>query len=125
MTKRVLVIDDEDGVRNIIQISLEVVAGWDVLSATSGMEGIAIAAVEQPDAILLDVMMPMMDGPTTFKQLQANTVTCHIPTILLTAKTQLSEQRQLLNLGVAGIITKPFNPQDLVSKVCNILDWVE
>ncbi len=125
MTKRVLVIDDEDGVRNIIQISLEVVAGWDVLSATSGLEGITIAAVEQLDAILLDVMMPMMDGPTTFKQLQANKTTCHIPTILLTAKTQLSEQRQLLNLGVAGIITKPFNPQDLVSKVCNILDWID
>jgi DNA-binding response OmpR family regulator len=125
MTKRVLAIDDEDGVRSIIQISLEVIAGWTVYAATSGTEGITIAEVEQPDVILLDVMMPIMDGPTTFRQLQANTTTCHIPTILLTAKTQLSEQRQLLNLGVAGIISKPFNPQDLVSKICNILDWAE
>ncbi|KAF3886451.1 MULTISPECIES: response regulator [Nostocales] len=125
MTKRVLVIDDEDGVRSIIQMSLEVIAGWDVLSATSGHEGITIAEVERPDAILLDVMMPVMDGPTTFKQLQASTTTCQIPTILLTAKAQSREQSQLLNLGVAGIITKPFNPQDLVSQICNILNWTK
>ncbi|WP_392482832.1 response regulator [Nostoc sp. C110] len=123
MTKRLLVIDDEDSLREIIQISLESVAGWDILTASSGSEGIKIAESEHPDAILLDVMMPGMDGPTTFKQLQATAATCDIPTIMLTAKAQPQEQQQLRNLGVAGVITKPCLPQELVDDICKILNW--
>ncbi|MBH8566684.1 response regulator [Nostoc sp. CENA67] len=123
MTKRLLVIDDEDSVREIIQISLESVAGWDILTASSGSEGIEIAESEHPDAILLDVMMPDMDGPTTFKQLQESVATCDIPTIMVTAKAQTTEQQQLRNLGVAGVITKPCLPQDLVDEICKILNW--
>ncbi|MBD2346798.1 response regulator [Anabaena subtropica] len=123
MTKRILVIDDEDSVREIIQISLESVAGWDTLTASSGSEGIAIAESEHFDAILLDVMMPYMDGPTTFKKLQASVATCKIPTIMVTAKAQTSEQKQLIDLGVAGVITKPCLPSDLVSSICQILNW--
>jgi CheY-like chemotaxis protein len=74
-TKRILVIDDEDGIREIIQICLEAAAGWEVLTAASGSEGLEKAEAFQPDAILLDVMMPDMDGPTTFRQLQANAAT--------------------------------------------------
>ncbi|NEQ11264.1 MAG: response regulator, partial [Moorea sp. SIO4E2] len=74
-TKRILVIDDDDGVREIIQFSLEAAAGWEVLTAASGKEGLAKAEADQPDAILLDVMMPELDGPATFRQLQANAVT--------------------------------------------------
>ncbi|MDV2991412.1 MAG: Alkaline phosphatase synthesis transcriptional regulatory protein PhoP [Chroococcidiopsis sp. SAG 2025] len=124
-TKRVLVIDDEDGVREIIQFSLEAVAGWEVLPAASGSEGIDIAQAQQPDAILLDVMMPDLDGPATFQQLQANTTTCHIPTIFLTAKVRTSEQQQLLDLGVAGTIAKPFKAQELVAQIRDILQWSE
>ncbi|MGL4618034.1 response regulator [Chroococcidiopsis sp.] len=124
-TKRVLVIDDEDGVREIIQFSLEAVAGWEVLPAASGSEGIDIAQAQQPDAILLDVMMPDLDGPATFQQLQANTTTCHIPTIFLTAKVRTSEQQQLLDLGVAGTIAKPFKAQELVEQIRTILHWDE
>lgn len=124
-TKRILVIDDEDGVREIIQFSLEAAAGWDVLTAESGREGLALAEAKQPDAIILDVMMPEMDGPTTFRQLQASDRTKHIPTILLTAKAKISEQKQLIDLGVAGVITKPFGVQDLVDKIRNILNWNE
>ncbi|SRR5579883_1364826 len=123
MTKRILVIDDEDNVREIIQISLEAAAGWNVLTASSGGEGIEIATSESLDAILLDVMMPHMDGPTTFMQLQAIPATRDIPTILLTAKAQRTEQQQFINLGVSGIITKPFLPQDLVNNICRILNW--
>ncbi|MBD2563808.1 MULTISPECIES: response regulator [Nostoc] len=123
MTKRLLVIDDEDSVREIIQISLESVAGWDILTASSGREGIEIAESEHPDAILLDVMMPEMDGPTTFKQLQATVATCDIPTIMLTAKAQPEEKQQLRDLGVAGVITKPCLPLDLVDNICKILNW--
>jgi CheY-like chemotaxis protein len=124
-TKRVLVIDDEDGVREIIQFSLEAAAGWEVLTAGSGSEGLETAQAQQPDAILLDVMMPDMDGPTTFQQLQLNAATRHIPTIFLTAKVRSSEQQQLLDLGVTGTIAKPFKAQDLVTQIRALLNWSE
>jgi CheY-like chemotaxis protein len=123
MNKRVLVIDDEDGVREIIQICLESMTNWELFTASSGREGINLAQSEHPDAILLDVMMPYMDGPTTFKQLQTIADTCDIPTILLTAKAQSCEKQELLDLGVAGVITKPFLPDDLVIDICTILNW--
>lgn len=123
MSKRILVIDDEPGVRDIIQICLEAVAGWDVTAAASGREGIAIAQSQHPDAILLDVMMPVMDGPETFRQLQADAQTQPIPTILLTAKIKMSERQQYIDLGVAGVISKPFEAQGLVDQICEILHW--
>ncbi len=122
-SKRILVIDDEDGIREIIQICLEAAAGWEVLTAASGSEGLAKAQTTQPDAILLDVMMPDMDGPTTFRHLQANVETEHIPTILLTAKAKISEQKQFIDLGVTGVITKPFKAQELVDQIKEILNW--
>ncbi len=124
-TKRILVIDDDDGVREIIQFSLEAAAGWEVLTAASGKEGLAKAEADQPDAILLDVMMPELDGPATFRQLQANVVTADIPTILLTAKARTSEQKQFLDLGVTGVITKPFKPMELVEEIQGILNWLD
>lgn len=123
--KKILVIDDDDGVREIIQFSLEAAAGWDVSTASSGSEGLVKAEVEQPNAILLDVMMPDMDGAETFRQLQANTVIQHIPTILLTAKAKLSELQQFTSLGVAGVITKPIKAQELVEQIRTILCWQE
>lgn len=122
--KRILVIDDEDGVRDIIQITLEAVAGWEVMTAASGQEGLELARTQQPDAILLDVMMPNLDGPATFKQLQADHKTQHIPTILLTAKAKSSEQQQYANLGVNGIIVKPFEAQSLVNQIQSLLGWI-
>lgn len=124
-TKRILVIDDEDGIREIIQICLEAAAGWEVETAASGREGLATAQSMQPDAILLDVMMPDMDGPTTFERLQSNAATRHIPTILLTAKAKVSEQQQFIDLGLTGVITKPFKAQDLVNQIRKILGWRE
>ncbi len=123
MTKRILVIDDEDGVREIVKICLEATTNWEILTACSGPEGIEIALSEHPDAILLDVMMPSMDGPTTFKQLQTIAATCDIPTIFLTAKAQRSEQQRFRDLGVAGIITKPFLPETLAIDICKTLNW--
>ncbi|NJM74460.1 MAG: response regulator [Acaryochloridaceae cyanobacterium RU_4_10] len=124
-TKKILVIDDDDGVREIIQFSLEAAGGWDVSTAHSGSEGLVKAEVEQPNAILLDVMMPDMDGAETFRQLQANTVIQHIPTILLTAKAKLSELQEFTSLGVAGVITKPIKAQELVEQIRTILCWQE
>jgi CheY-like chemotaxis protein len=123
--KKILVIEDEDGLREITQFSLEAAAGWDVSTAVSGSEGLIKAEAEQPDAILLDVMMPDMDGTETFQQLQSNPATRSIPTIFLTAKARGSEQQALINLGVLGLITKPIKPQELVDQIREILNWTE
>lgn len=125
MSKHVLIIDDEPGIRKIVEISLQVVAGWDVLAASSGQEGLTIAQAEQPDAILLDMMMPEMDGIDTLQHLQANPATQTIPVILLTAKAQVSEQQQFAKLPIIGIITKPFKAPDLVKQMRSLLNWHE
>ncbi|MEB3312134.1 MAG: response regulator [Snowella sp.] len=122
-TKRVLIIDDDLGIRRIVQISLKAIAGWEVLLADSGQQGLAVAEAEKPDAILLDVMMPGMDGIDTYAKMQDNPQIKSIPTILLTAKAQVSDQSKFTDLGVAGIITKPFKAPDLVQQMCSILQW--
>jgi CheY-like chemotaxis protein len=123
--KRILVIDDAEDIREVAQVSLEVVGGWEVLTASSGREGVAKALAEQPDAILLDVMMPDQDGPTTFKQLQANQATQHIPVILLTAKALANDRRMFADLGVVSVIAKPFEPMSLAAQVAEALGWEE
>ncbi|MEM8806276.1 MAG: response regulator [Cyanobacteria bacterium P01_G01_bin.38] len=119
--KRVLVIDDETGVREIIQLSLETAAGWQVLTADSGAAGIAIAQVEPLDVILLDVMMPDQDGVVTFQQLQTDPKTADIPVIFLTAKARNTELQRFTDLGVTGVITKPFEARNLVRQIRAIL----
>lgn len=121
--KRILVIDDEDDIREVAQLSLEMVGGWKALAASSGQNGLALALTEQPNAILLDVMMPDMDGPTTFHQLQANPATKHIPVILLTAKVLSTDRHRWSDLGVTGIIAKPFDPMSLANQVADTLGW--
>lgn len=120
-SKQILVIDDEDDIRQLIQTCLEIMGGWEVLTATSGNQGLFLAQSSQPDAILLDVMMPDMDGLTTFQKLQANQITKHIPVILLTARGRTNNERIFSNLGVKGIISKPFNPQKLAVQVAAAL----
>ncbi len=122
-TKRILVIDDAEDIREVAQVSLEMVGGWEVLTASSGREGVAKALAEQPDAILLDVMMPDQDGPTTFLQLQANKATQHIPVILLTAKALAGDRRMFADLGVVSVIAKPFEPMFLAAQVAEALGW--
>ena len=121
--KRILVIDNEEYIREIAQICLETVANWTVITAASGSEGLIKASSEQPDAILLDVMMPAMDGIATFEKLKANPKTEKIPVILLTAKVQSSERRRYADLGLTAAIAKPFNPLQLASQVAEALGW--
>jgi CheY-like chemotaxis protein len=121
--KRILVIDNEPYIQEVTQISLETVASWEVLTAGSGKEGLVIAEREQPDAILLDVMMPDMDGPTTFKQLQNNPLTRQIPVILLTAKVQDSDRRRYQEMGMTATIAKPFDPLQLAGQISEVLGW--
>ena len=124
MTKRILIVDDEEDIREVAQVALEMVGGWKVLLATSGSEALQLAATEQPDAILLDIMMPEMDGITTFKELQANPATERIPVILLTAKVQPADQRKFAQLNVTTI-AKPFKTMKLADQVAQILGWKE
>jgi two-component system, OmpR family, alkaline phosphatase synthesis response regulator PhoP len=121
--KRVLIIDDEETIQTVVQFGIQMAAGWEVLMASSGAEGLTKAQIEQPDAILLDVMMPEMDGIATFKALQSDPATQQIPVILLTAKAQTAEKRQFNDLGVNGVITKPFNSLDLPEQIIKILHW--
>ncbi len=121
--KRILVIEDEDDIREVTKLSLEMGAGWEVLTARSGPEGLARAVAEQPDAILLDAMMPDMDGATTFEKLQAGEATRQIPVIFLTAKVQPADRRRYADLGVAAVIAKPFDPVKLPAQVAEVLGW--
>ena len=121
--KRVLLIDDEDHIREVAQLSLETVGGWDVMEAGSGVEGLEVATRELPDGILLDVMMPDMDGPTTFAKLKADDVTRGIPVIFLTASVQPADRSRLAALGAAGVLSKPFNPLSLPQEVAQLLGW--
>ncbi|MCG8362529.1 MAG: response regulator [Pseudanabaenales cyanobacterium] len=122
-TRRILIIDDEEAILAVAKLSLKMMTAWEVVTATSGPEGVIKAETEQPDVVLLDVMMPQMDGITTFKQLQENSKTQTIPVILLTAKAQATEQRQYKEIGVADVITKPFNSLTLANQIAKILDW--
>jgi two-component system alkaline phosphatase synthesis response regulator PhoP len=122
-TKHILLIDDEDDIREVTRISLEMVGGWKVASAGSARDGLAQAVAQHPDAILLDVMIPDMDGPTTFRSLQAKPETRDIPVILLTAKVQAADLRRFADLGVAATIAKPFDPLTLPSQIAAVLGW--
>jgi CheY-like chemotaxis protein len=121
--RKILIIDDEDDIREVAALSLESIAGWDVVTASSGAQGLARAIEHQPDAILLDVMMPGMDGPTTFRELRKNPATDKIPVLLLTAKVQNSDQRRFADLGVESVLFKPFDPLTLAEQISDVLGW--
>ena len=94
-----------------------------MVTANSGKEGIRQAITQQPDAILMDVMMPAMDGPTTFRELQRIPDVSHIPVLLLTAKVQGADQRRFAGLGVSGVLFKPFDPLTLAAQMSTVLGW--
>lgn len=125
MSRRILIIDDEADIREVVGLSLETVAGWEVVTANSGAQGLASAIEHQPDAILLDVMMPGMDGPTTFRELRNNPATARIPVLLLTAKVQSTDQKRFANLGVQAVLFKPFDPLTLPDQISGALGWDE
>lgn len=123
MNKRILVVDDEEDIRDVVQVSLEEFGGWMVISAASGIEGLQIATAEALDAILLDISMPDMDGFELCEALQANVQTQKIPVIVLTAKVLPGDRQRFKDLAVAGVITKPFDPMTIWKEVAEILNW--
>ena len=125
--RRILIIDDEDDIREVAALSLEATAGWSITTASSGADGIrvALAADPKPEAILMDVMMPGMDGPTTFRQMQLTPSIAGIPVLLLTAKVQGVDQRRFAGLGFSAVLFKPFDPLTLASQIADALGWKE
>ncbi len=121
--RHVLIVDDDDGIREVAKMSLELVAGWHVTTATTGADGIAAARAEHPDGILLDVMMPGLDGPATLAALRADGDIGAIPVIFLTAKVQASERTRFAELDVAGLIAKPFDPMALHTQIAELFGW--
>ena len=123
--RRILIIDDEEAIREVAALSLEATAGWEIVTASNGADGLRAAANSRPfpDAILMDVMMPDMDGPTTFRLMQENPDLVGIPVLLLTAKVQGVDQRRFAGLGVAAVLFKPFNPLTLAEQICEKLGW--
>ena len=123
--KHILLVDDEQDIREVAALSLQAIGGWRVSSAADGGRALVMALAEQPDAILLDVMMPGLDGPATFKRLQDNPQTRDIPVIFLTAKAQSADRQKFAELGVAGTLTKPFDPMTLTDQIATILGRME
>jgi CheY-like chemotaxis protein len=123
--RRILLIDDEDDIREVASLTLEATAGWEVLTASSGALGIRTAMAEHPEAIVMDVMMPEMDGPTTYREMQKHPEIANIPVILLTAKVQGVDQRRFADLGVAAVLFKPFDPMTLAQQIADVLHWDE
>ncbi|WNZ21550.1 response regulator [Leptolyngbya sp. NK1-12] len=124
MTKRILIVDDEDDIRDVVQVSLEEFAGWQTLSAASGMEALCLATTEPVDAVLLDISMPDMDGFELCEALQNHPKTQNLPVIVLTAKVLPSDQQRFTQLDVAGVITKPFDPMTIWQQIGAILGWL-
>jgi len=114
---RILYIEDEDAIRMVARISLETVGGFTVGLADSGPQGLEMAKSFAPDLILLDVMMPGMDGLTTFRELQSDPRTAAIPVIFLTAKVQPKEVDSYRQLGALDVIIKPFDPITLPDEI--------
>ena len=123
MTKRILIIDDEERIREVIRACLEDLGGWEAITAGSGEEGLLKTQTETLDAIFLDVSMPNMDGLLFFERLQENPATQSIPVVLLTAKVLPDDRARFAQIGVAGVITKPFNPITICEQLAEILGW--
>ena len=120
---RVLVVDDEAPIRLLCRVNLEA-EGMEVLEAADGVSGVSTARSERPDVILLDVMMPGMDGWQVAEQLVEDDKTNQIPLVFLTARAELRDRARGLELGGVDYITKPFNPVELASVVDALLERV-
>jgi CheY-like chemotaxis protein len=119
----VLVVDDDDSIRELTQLALESIWGWDILTASGGIEALEVCRAHHPDAVLLDMMMPDMDGLTTFEHLQADEATRDIPVILFTAKGRVGERQPWHGYAIKGMIAKPYNPMTLGDEVSEMLEW--
>ena len=122
-TPHALIVDDEPDIRMIARVALERVAGWEVTEATGADEAVAAVAARRPDVVLLDVMMPGVDGPATLSRLRDLPDGERLRVVFLTAKVQAAELERLAALGVDGVLGKPFDPMTLATDVRRTLGW--
>jgi len=120
--QKVLLVDDEDDIRTIGQLSLARVGGWQCALAAGGQAALELAQSFHPDLVLLDVMMPGMDGPSTLQALRQLPATRDVPVIFMTAKVQKHEVARYLELGALGVISKPFDPMSLPADIRRLVD---
>jgi len=121
VTIRILYVDDEDDIREVASMSLELDPDFEVRSCASGSDALPVAEDWKPNLILLDVMMPGMDGPATFALLRSRPATADIPVVFITARTQVTEVEGFKALGAKGVIAKPFDPMSLAAQVRSYL----
>jgi CheY-like chemotaxis protein len=114
---RILLVDDEPDIREVLDVSLGLDRDFRMRACASGADALVVAAEWSPSLILLDVMMPLMDGPTTLANLRKNPRTADIPVVFLTARTQAAEIEQYISLGAQGVLSKPFDPMTLAASV--------
>jgi len=122
-TKSILLIDDEPNLAQVIAVCLESFKGWKVCVVNSGKEGLQVVEALKPDVILLDVMMPEMDGIEVLQNLQKNPAIRDIPVIFLTAKVQTSDREKFAELDIVGIVAKPFDPLKIADEIAQLLGW--
>ena len=118
---KIMIVDDDEDICTVAALAARRVGGWDVVVAASGQEALAKARSERPDVILLDAMMPVLDGPATLVKLREEPSTIAIPVIFLTAKVQRLEVEHYLALGAIGVIRKPFDAMTLPDEVRRIV----
>jgi CheY-like chemotaxis protein len=118
--ERILYIDDDEDLLEIVKLALEETGGYSVTACANGEQGVRLAAEWQPDLIMLDVMMPVIDGPATLKRLKQSSITEHIPVVFMTARSSASQAAGYRSMGAAGTIAKPFDPFGLAEQVAGL-----
>ncbi|MEL7974690.1 response regulator [Isoptericola sp. F-RaC21] len=121
--RRVVVIDDDPSIREVAAVALRAVGGHEVHTAGDGTEGLEVARRVLPDAILLDVMMPVHDGPTVLGRLRGVPELRDVPVVFLTAKVGAQDISRLDGLGAVAVLTKPFDPMNLSAELAAALGW--
>lgn len=116
----ILYVDDEDDIREIVELSLRLDGTLDVATCASGSEALAYLEVRIPDLVVLDVMMPGLDGPSTLARMRERPECASVPVVFLTAKAQRDELERFLALGAIGVIAKPFDPMTLARQLQDI-----
>lgn len=122
-SRTVLVVDDDDMIREVAKIALESIAGWQVSTARNGEEARQLASRQRLDLVVLDVMMPALDGPSTAALLSADSVTRELPVIFLTAKSPMTTEQLDRIPNLLGVIRKPFDPMSLADQIKRIAGW--
>jgi two-component system, OmpR family, response regulator len=118
--RHILCVDDDDDILEVTKLCLESIGGFRVTCRSSGADIVSVIEREKPDLVLLDVMMPDADGPSTLKLLQQAMPPSHVPVVFMTARVQPTEVRDYLGLGAAGVVTKPFDPMQISAHVASI-----